>query len=316
MEAVRTPECGHAVGDARAPEPSAWTIITWSLPSSATTGSANDAPSGDQSRWLRAYWSKKGRTWSTKTSETGERPVRADRARLGVDEREPELHGRLGGGRRGAASRRAPPDPRLATLSSPGAGTPSAAIVLPSGAQKKATTVPSSRVRTSARRAVHQAERSDRQRERRGRVRPVRRTRGRSSPHRIRRRPCRTRRPRASRSRRASRARSVAVSRRRPSAKARKPSVARDGRRAEGAREDGGRFGRDPVGSDLAEEAGDALAAAVDEQPGRVRPRPVHRRAFADDRRRARSRRPGRGAARGRPGSVVRNVSACPSGDQ
>ena len=41
----------------RAPEPSAWTTTTCSVPS-ATTGSAIDALSGDHTRWLSAYWSK------------------------------------------------------------------------------------------------------------------------------------------------------------------------------------------------------------------------------------------------------------------
>ena len=41
----------------RAPEPSAWTTTICSVPS-ATTGSAIDALSGDQTRWLSAYWSK------------------------------------------------------------------------------------------------------------------------------------------------------------------------------------------------------------------------------------------------------------------
>ena len=48
-------------------------------------------------------------------------------------------------------------------------------------------------------------------------------------------------------------------------------------------------LGRDPVGSNLTEEPGQALAAAVDEEARRIRPGPVHRRSGADDgRRRAR----------------------------
>ena len=273
----------------RAPEPSAWTTITWSCRQSATTGMANEAPSGDHSRWLRAYWSKKGRTWSTKTSETANDPVRADRSRLDVDEREPQLHGRRGRGRRRSVVEMSAARAALATLSSPGAGTPIAAIVLPSGAQKKARTVPPSRVLHPARRA-HPSAGADRPAEPTSRPGSAGATNARSfepAPNSTAAIPntstaCESVRSRVS-STICCRVPSPAATNAR-----KRPSLETAGARKAPARMAAGSVAT-PSGRDLAEEAGDALAAAVDEQPGRVRPRPVHRRAFADG---------GRGCAR------------------
>ena len=121
-------------------------------------GATIAAPSGDQRRWLSAYWSKNGRTCWMKVSETLDRPLRVPIApEPTVTNDQPERRaGRRGGGGPtgpragrsccwpGRSIRRCPRPGR-----SPGDTSWSAAIVAPSGDQKNATTGVVDSVRTA-----------------------------------------------------------------------------------------------------------------------------------------------------------------------
>ena len=247
-------------------------------------------PSGDQTRWLSAYWSKYGSTWFTNSadSETIAGVVAAPAG--DVDELQRDVHaGGVRDGEPAAGSTRVPrrggpwpvDRPTVAAGGVTVLGMPSVAIVLPSGDQKNADDVldgqrrgrrPSTRRRSGAGPSGSGATRSPSPGADEGDLRPGRREPdGRRPEHRdlVARRP--VARPDDD---------GLGVARRGDHVRV-VPSVGRRGRRTEDAGQARDLGHRRPVHPDRAEERV-RVRSRVDEHPVGTLPGPVHRLPLAE----------------------------------
>ena len=242
--------------------------------------------SADQTRWLSAYWSKKGSCCPAKSSPTWtERCARIAPLATSTNTRRRASPGATAAGRpsgaRVTAARARTIPAASATLSSPGVATWRAAMVSPvrrpvEGHDRSIEDRPD-----VARRGVQEPERSDRQVDRAALL-------GRRDEGEL-----RARRPEidGGTAEDVQRVRIGPVAAldddRERGALARsdvrpEPAVTGDAGSAEVARLDGRRFDRHAVRPGLAEERAGVGTAAVDEQPVGIGPRPVHRRAGPD----------------------------------
>ena len=116
-QGLQNPLIPSAIG--RAAEPSAGRLVSRVRPPSSTRGRRSDEPSGAQRRWLRAYWSKYGRSSPTKCSPSRTDAVGPDRAAGHVDEDEVDHRGRRSAGVGGAVTAAWAPPGRAAASSRP-----------------------------------------------------------------------------------------------------------------------------------------------------------------------------------------------------